>query len=172
MLEEIDSATRAPPGGRTFVAACYEVFLGRELDSPDVAEERGSWPVRDILRSIIGSEEFADAAAWSLRHASSFPSGIFREKLSLRHKYWICDWLPIQRSTREVVHAADDWRAVLSALVADEHLMQLAGCPSMTDLPPFSNDDPLLVESGDRDEHYDLVILGGVDRIVDARRSD
>ena len=38
-----------------FIASCYEVFLGRELESATVVRERAGWPLVDALKSVVNS---------------------------------------------------------------------------------------------------------------------
>ena len=124
-------------GGRHFVAACYEIFLGRDLDDPSVAEERGRWPADESLRSVVGSDEFSDSVARPLLMGRPFPEHLFVERLTVRHRYWLLAALPLDDATADAVWAADGWRELLTALLADERLMRAAGLAVLTDLPPL-----------------------------------
>ncbi len=124
-------------GGRHFVAACYEIFLGRDLDAPSVAEERGRWPADEVLRSVVGSDEFSDSIARPLLMGRPFPEHLFVERLTVRHRYWILAALPLDDATADAVWAADGWRDLLTALLADGRLMRAAGMAVLTGLPPL-----------------------------------
>ena len=128
-------------GGRHFVAACYEIFLGRDLDDPSVAEERGRWPGDEILRSVVGSAEFADSVARPLLTGRPFPGHLFVERLTVRHRYWILAALPMDEPTIGAIWAAADWRGLITALLADERMMRAAGLAVLVDFPPLETPD-------------------------------
>jgi lipopolysaccharide biosynthesis glycosyltransferase len=114
------------PVDRDFIATLYEVLLGRELDSPEVIRDRKHWPATEVLASILKSEEFDKAVVQPLRRGESPPGHLFQHRLSVRHRYWIADRLPVLPETAAAVERAADWRGVLERLVNDSRLMSFA----------------------------------------------
>ncbi len=107
------------PVDRDFIATAYEVLLGRELDSEDVIRDRSHWPATDVLRSVLGSDEFARSVVQPIRAGEPLPDHLFQHRLSLRHRYWIQDRLPTLPQTALKVERAATWREVLSSLLED-----------------------------------------------------
>ena len=113
------------PVDRDFIATTYEVLLGRELDSEDVLRDRISWPATEVLVSVLGSDEFAQSVMRPIKTGEPFSDHLFKHRLSLRHRYWVQDRLPILPETALAVQKAASWRDVLSSLVGDARLMSL-----------------------------------------------
>ncbi len=115
------------PVDRDFIASAYEVLLGRELDSEDVIRDRGGWPATEVLASILDSEEFAGSITRPLKAGEPLSEHLFQHRLSLRHRYWITDRLPVLPQTADAVEQAVDWPEVFRLLIADGRLMSLMG---------------------------------------------
>lgn len=130
-MDEI-TAQRA---GRDFVALCYEMFLGREADATAVIEERGRWPVGEVLESFLTSEEFERQIYRPLETGRPFNDGLYAPPLQVYHRYWVLDRLPISAESEEEVRTADSWRSLLACLVADERLMALGSLPPLACVP-------------------------------------
>ncbi len=113
------------PVDRDFIATAYEVLLGRELDSKDVIRDRGHWPATEVLASVLGSDEFARSVLGPIRASEPLSGDLFQHRLSLRHRYWMQDRLPILPETAAAVQKAASWREVLASLVADARLASL-----------------------------------------------
>ena len=133
--ENTDDGAHPIEAGRSFVASCYEVFLGRELDSVELADERGQWPLRAILHSILTSDEFNEAVAIPLRWGLPFGEDIFADRPTLTQKLWAADRLPVGPDTLKAVMGAQHWRDLLTALVGDERLMRVADATRLDEVP-------------------------------------
>lgn len=146
--------------GRHFVATCYEVFLGRDLDALEVADERGLWPVGEVLRSIIDCEEFSEGVLSCLQFEEQFPPHLYQARLTIRHRLWAADELPLSEKGLAAMWEATDWRDFLKTLVEDERLMGEAQLPPVVGLPEQSGAlENQFVDSPSEKTH--LVILGG-----------
>ena len=157
-------ATQRPGAGLTFLALCYQVLLGRELDADSMAEERRQWSVGDILRCLVTCDEFNDLVLFPLRSATSFSEHLFAGRPSPVHRFWVAEYLPVSPQALEVVSAASTWREILTSLVGDQIFMSAAGLEPMADLP-----DPAIAETSldhgaeDETDYGALSILGAVD---------
>ena len=113
------------PVDRDFIATAYEVLLGRELDNEEVIRDRGHWPATEVLASVLGSGEFAQSIRRPIRAGEPLPEHLFEHRLSLRHRYWVQDRLPILPETAAAVQNAESWREVMASLVADARFSSL-----------------------------------------------
>lgn len=148
------------PLGRCFVATCYEILLGRELDAREVAEERGRWPQSEVIGSFLSCDEFERCVIRPVREGLPFEVHRYVEALSMRHRYWIADFLPITGLTEQVVYRSTGWRGLLAALLSDERLMLLANMSPILDLPSHADweTDAFFAQGGEQSR--DITILG------------
>lgn len=137
--------------GRDFVASCYEVLLGREVDVVSVVEERGRWPAEEVLQSFLSSGEFEERIYQRLKTGRSFDASLFSSPLRMYHRYWIIDRFPLSPEVREQVKKAISWRDLLGCLISDEKFMGLSPLPVIRDVPlgeifePEDGPEPFIV---------------------------
>ena len=123
-------ASSPPPvADADFIATCYEVLLGRELDSLDVVRDRAGWPRAEVVRSIVGSAEFTEAILPCLETGLPFRSGRFAGRPSLRQRLWAAEALGLGSAASEAVEGAQDWRDLLAALSGDVRFTQAVNWP-------------------------------------------
>lgn len=120
------------PTSRDFLASCYELLLGRELEDPNVFRSRANLTAAQLIESVIGCEEFEDAVYRPLASGSDLPDSRFAGAPSIRQRYWAADRLPILNHSSEGVERATNWLSLLRALCSDAHLMTLAGLPMLS----------------------------------------
>ena len=110
---------------RDFIASCYEVFLGRDLECSRLAADRRHLPRREALASVLGSAEFADRVALPLRRGDPLPECLYRYALTIRHRFWAADELPLLPSSAVLAQEVADWRSFLAVLIADPLLCEV-----------------------------------------------
>ena len=120
--------------GRDFVASCYELFLGRDVDALMVVEERGSWSVDEVLSSFLACKEFEEVVYAPLRSGTPFSETLFCTPLLARHRFLVLDRLPILLDTRRRVQDVLSWRDLLASLARDPRLMALSHLPPLQDV--------------------------------------
>lgn len=128
--------------GRDAVATCYEIFLGRDLDSMAVAEERGAWPLAEVIASFIDCEEFEVNVLAPLGRSERLPDWLFHDRPRVRHRMWIADQLPLLASAAEAIVGAEHWDEVLRILVGDPLLMSVGGREPIATKPRDGADAP------------------------------
>jgi hypothetical protein len=130
-----------PAAGREFVASCYEVFLGRDIDLVSVVDERGQWPVPRVVQSFLDSGEFGVCVYERIRSGQVL-DGIYGTPLVARHRYWAVEKLPISQETASDVIYAKSWREMLRYLLADKGLMALGNRPALEVVPDVEMSAP------------------------------
>ena len=116
MGEDADSDR---PADRDFIATCYEVFLGREIESLEVIRDRAGWPRSKVIRSIVQSAEFVDEVLPALETGYPFLGDRFRGKPSLRQRLWAADQLPTSSTLPQRLLSLENWREILTCLLED-----------------------------------------------------
>ena len=112
---------------RDLIPTCYEVFLGRQLESKAVIDQRDHWSARDIIKSIVQSSEFAcNAVRWVFEDVRPSPH-IFQDQPSIRQKLWAADQLELEAEAKVAVEDVDTWMALLSLLLCDENFKKAYG---------------------------------------------
>ena len=151
---------QAIPSGRSFIAFCYEIFLGRDLDSADVAEERGAWSIPEMLHSILTCDEHIESVTIPLRWGLPFSTNLFEDRLTMACRMWIVDHLPIAAGSAEAVMVARSWRDLLTTLLSDERMMKVAGADPLASVRGMSGGDE--VQAGEAVAFGDgeVLILG------------
>ncbi len=112
---------------KDFIASCYEVFLGRELESDAVVQQRGAWTTTEILRSVIGSSEFWQSAARAVCGGGPLPANLFNGRPTLRQRYWAAGLPGLSEQGAPRVEAAQGWLELLSALLNDPGFARVHG---------------------------------------------
>ena len=124
------------PISRDFLASCYEVLLGRELEDPHVARDRANLTASQLVQSVVACDEFRDTIYHWIASGGGLPPGRFSRVPSNRQRYWAADRLPIVDQSSKDVEQATDWQSLLQALCGDAHLMHLAGLPTLVQTKP------------------------------------
>ena len=99
---------------------CYEVFLGRELENFSVVQDRSSLPLRDILRSVICSDEFRTNVGLSLSTGAPFPHNLFVHPPSIRQRSWAAGLPGVSLAAADRLRSASQWRDLLNNLFGDD----------------------------------------------------
>ncbi len=146
-------------GSPEFVGMCYQLFLGRDLDSLSVAEERGAWPEDEIIRSICESDEFA-MIVQNLLSGQPMESHKFTGEVSDEQRSWVLDRLLLTDETRAAVQREKERRGLLGLLLGDEQLMEAAGLSVLTGIVPSVTNS----ERGNESDASDAVVLDRTDR--------
>ena len=115
---KVDAILPLGMAARSFIANCYELLLGRELESLAVVAERGRWPRSAILHSIVHSREFVDNILRALTD-EDWPQGRFSAPPRLSQRLWAADNLPLRDGTKEELHAMTAWRTILTLILSD-----------------------------------------------------
>lgn len=115
-----DGADLNNPADWDFIVTCYEVLLGRELDTLDVIRDRAGWPKSEVIQSIVESAEFINEVLPTLETGYPFMGGRFSGEPSLRQRLWAADHFRISSPTSQPIRARQDWRTLLT------HIMQAA----------------------------------------------
>ena len=116
--------------GREFLATCYEVFLGRSLESDGVVHNRARWPKSAIVLSVVKSSEFADNISIPLSKGEAFASHIFASSPSIRQKFWVIDELGLRPETCHAIEGAESWSDILTLILGDDHFRQANDLPA------------------------------------------
>lgn len=111
---------------RDFVASCYELFLGREVEDGSVVAERSRWTAGEVVASIAGSDECRHAVRAPVARGAALPAHLFPGTPSVRQRYWAADRLPLLDATISAIARAPDWSALLGALFSDPLLIGIA----------------------------------------------
>lgn len=114
---------------RTFLAAAYEVLLGREPEGAHVIPPALVHPPSTVIAGFLTSPEFRQAVLDPLASGKGLPKDRFPGCPTMFHKYWTADHLPLLPATVERVEAAKSWDALLTILVADARMMTLVDIP-------------------------------------------
>lgn len=97
----------------------YRLFLGRDPENQQVAEERALLPLDDSISNFIASSEFEENVLSALLNSRALPH--FR--ISVFPDDGITGWaaseLPLEEATRASIHRARTWRQILSAVLRD-----------------------------------------------------
>ena len=117
-----DKTMRDGPADQDFILTCYEVFLGRELDTLDVIRDRAGWPESEVIHSIVGSSEFAEHVLPALETGYPFIGDRFHDEPSLRHRMWVTEQLPLTPDSKAEVLTCQSWRSLLTLIVNDNFL--------------------------------------------------
>jgi hypothetical protein len=112
---------------RQFVASCYEAFLGRSVETMAIVEGRRRLNRRDILASVLGSTEFRDCVGRPLLEGRAPSGGLFDYPLTIRHRLWAMDELPVLPSSAALLGEADGWSRFLRVLLNDALLGEVVG---------------------------------------------
>ena len=126
--------------GREFLATCYEVLLGRELEHGPVIRERETWPATRIVRSIVESSEFQANILTPLQQGRSFQDRLFHGVPTMRQRFWAADQLPVSGTTVAQLLSAPGWSDFLTILLADTAFAE-AMALSYLPLPGQAHDD-------------------------------
>ena len=105
------------PADGDFIATCYEVLLGRELDTLDVIRDREGWPKSEVIRSIVDSAEFKDEVLPALETGYPFLGDRFRGEPSLRQRLWTADQFAASHASRSSLPDAVTWRSLLTIMM-------------------------------------------------------
>ena len=111
--------------GREFLASCYEVFLGRSLESELVVHDRARWSKPEVVRSVVQSSEFQANALKSVRAGEALPDHIFDGRPTIRQRFWAADQLPLRSETRALIATADNWPDLLKLILDDQDFSRL-----------------------------------------------
>lgn len=110
---------------REFAAACYEVFLDRDLDDVWIFEDRAHFNRSGFVASVVNSDEFQGRVMAPLLNGGELIG--YDGRPSVRQKYWIMDWLPICDFTAPRIESASSWRQTMQALAEDYYFMDACG---------------------------------------------
>ena len=110
--------------GPYFVACCYEILLGRDIDFVSVLTERGQGPATQVVETFLKSDEFDKNVYQRVRSGQAL-EGLYNAPLLARHRYWAAENLQLTPETVIEVTYAKSWREMLCFLLADEDLMAL-----------------------------------------------
>lgn len=113
--------------GRDFVATCYEVFLGRELEDDRVAFDRAGLGAARVVATVIGSEEFRSNVQRPLGAGRPYPPHLFATPPSRRQRHWMAERLPLDETTREALLAVADWRGAHRLVLGDPAFAEATG---------------------------------------------
>ena len=119
----------SPPADADFIATCYEILLGRELESLDVVRDRAGWPRIEVVRSIVGSSEFMNDVLPALQTGLPFLADRFKGSPSLRQRLWAADSLGLDPKMSVKVRQSETWRDLLCSIEADHAFATSAGWP-------------------------------------------
>ena len=122
-----DETDRDGPADQDFILTCYEVFLGRELDTFDVVRDRAGWPKSEVIHSIVGSTEFTEEVLPALETGYPFIGDRFRGEPSLRQRLWAAEQLPISRQTADRIRLTKSWSEILASFLNDCRFTSIAG---------------------------------------------
>ncbi len=125
--------------GRDFLATCYEVLLGRELETRVVIAEREAWPAVEIARSIVESPEFQDNVLRPLQRDEPFRPGLYPGGPTLRQRFWAADQLFVSAPSAAQLISASGWRDFLTVLLSDPGFSEAMALPF---LPCVRDEDP------------------------------
>ena len=127
-------ARTSQSAGREFLASCYEIFLGRSLESEVIIHDRAHWPKAEVIRSIVQSSEFQDNSARSVDFGGDLPEHLFKERPTIRQKFWVADELPLRPETRIKVEIAESWSEILSLIMTDQDFVRIIGLRANQDI--------------------------------------
>lgn len=113
------------PADQDFILTCYEVLLGRELDTFDVVRDRAGWPKAEVVQSIVGSSEFIEQVLPALETGFPFIGERFQGEPTLRQRLWAAEQLPIGEAGAHRVRASRSWRDLLTIIVSTPDLANL-----------------------------------------------
>ncbi|MBV9993333.1 MAG: glycosyltransferase family 2 protein [Alphaproteobacteria bacterium] len=97
----------------------YRLFLGRDPESRQVAEERALLPLDDSISNFIASAEFEENVLSALLNNRALPH--FRISVFPGPEIvdWVASELPLDEATRSAIRKARTWRQILSAVLRD-----------------------------------------------------
>lgn len=124
--ENVPTRTSA---GRYFLASCYEVFLGRDLESDAVVYHRAHWSKDAVVLSVVKSSEFMANIVAPLSQGEALAPHIFIGSPSIRQKFWIVDELGLRSDTCFDIERAETWPEVLTLLLSDVNFCQANDLP-------------------------------------------
>ena len=105
----------------------YRLFLGRDPETEQVAEQRSTIPLRNSLAGFIASNEFSDNVLGALFDNGALPHVNVSPYPADEVKEWAAAALPITDETRAKVLHARTWRHVLICLLLDPDFFQDIG---------------------------------------------
>ncbi len=117
--------------GREFLATCYEVLLGRELEDGPVIPEREAWPAAQIVHSILESPEFRANVLRPLGQGRPFREDLFFGRPTMRQRFWAADQLPVSGPSAVRLLSAPGWSDLLSVLLSDPVFAEAMALPCL-----------------------------------------
>lgn len=116
-----EALIRPPKADRDFIATCYEILLGREMDPADaVVRDRLNWPTGEVVRSVMRSDEFRTGVLAALEgEARALPHENRSAGPTVRQRFWAVDRLGVSQAGAVRLEAAVSWREWLAALLCE-----------------------------------------------------
>jgi len=105
----------------------YRLFLGRDPETEQVAEQRSTIPLRNSLAGFIASGEFSDNVLGALFDRGALPHVNVSPYPADDMKEWAAAALPITDATRPKVLQAKSWRGVLMYVLLDPDFFEQIG---------------------------------------------
>ena len=108
---------------RVFAASCYELLLGREIESDAIFTDRAHMTRKEFTDVVRSCEEFIGEVVDKVATGTPFAGSRFEGRPTLVHKTFVLEYLQITPMTARRVPHVGSWRELLELLVHDRFFM-------------------------------------------------